>query len=99
MAAKSKPKAESTGSGSARSVPVLAQPILDDTLLQTLANFARAGYRVEASNTGNGLVIRIAGMARCENPACRKFAPRDLVEAGGCVHCASTGTPATEAQP
>lgn len=90
MAAKSKPKAASTGSAN---VPVLAQPILDDTLMQTLANFARAGYRVEASNTGNGLVIRIAGMARCENRACRKFAPRDLVDAGKCVHCASTGTP------
>ena len=92
MVAKSKPKAASTGSGAARSVPVLAQPILDDTLYQTLLNFQRAGFAVWASNNDTGLVIRIAGMARCANPACRKFAPCDLVRDGACVHCTSTGT-------
>jgi hypothetical protein len=95
MAAKSKAKAAGTGTGGSKPVPVLAQPILDDTLLQTLANFARAGFRVEASTAGDGLVIRINGMARCSNPACRRFAPREFVQDTGCVHCtdrASTGT-------
>lgn len=89
MAARSKTKTADTGNDT---VPVLAQPILDDMLLKTLGYLARAGYRVQASNAGDSLVIRIAGMARCDNPACRKFAPRDLVHDGGCVHCASTGT-------
>lgn len=92
MAAKSKQKQGTTGTNGTKQVPVLAQPILDDTLLQTLGNFARAGFAVSASNTGGGLVIRITGMARCQNPACRKFAPVEFVHADGCVHCASTGT-------
>lgn len=92
MAAKSKTKPASTGNGTAKSVPVLAQPILDDILFQTLANFVRAGFKVEASTSGDGLAIRITGMARCPNPACRRFAPREFVGATGCVHCTSTGT-------
>ena len=101
MAAKSKSKQATTGTnGTSKAVPVLAQPILDDTLLATLKNFSLAGFPVSVTNYDDALVIRIGGMARCANPACRKFAPREFVHDTGCVHCterASTGTP--DAQP